>query len=96
MRTLTLKSERGVHDVELEYARDGYVFHHGGAARAAGASAPSTARSCGIRFGGRTLVADVVRYGDELHVFTRRPSSRADAVRRDRAVERRRRRRLAA
>ncbi len=30
MRTLTLKSERGVHDVDLEYARDGYVFHHGG------------------------------------------------------------------
>jgi len=69
-RTLIFKSERGVHDVDLEYARDAWRFHH------AGAHAPLTiARSDGsslaIVFGGRTLVADVVRQGDELHVFAR-------------------------
>jgi 3-methylcrotonyl-CoA carboxylase alpha subunit len=69
-RTLTFKSERGVHDVELEYARGGYRFHH------AGADAPlEIARVDGTRlaiaFGGRSLSADVVRQGDELHVFAR-------------------------
>ncbi|HQR69678.1 MAG TPA: acetyl/propionyl/methylcrotonyl-CoA carboxylase subunit alpha [Burkholderiaceae bacterium] len=69
-RTLTFKSERGVHDVELEYARNGYRFRHAGAD-----AALSVARAEGTRlaiaFGGRSLVADVVRQGDELHVFTR-------------------------
>jgi 3-methylcrotonyl-CoA carboxylase alpha subunit len=69
-RTLTFKSERGVHDVELEYRRDGFHLRH------AGADAPlALARSDGtrlaIRFGGRTLTADVVRAGDALHVFAR-------------------------
>jgi 3-methylcrotonyl-CoA carboxylase alpha subunit len=68
MRTLTLKSERGVHDVDLEYTRDGYVFHHGGAHAPLALSAVDGTR-LGIRFGGGTLVADVVRSGDELHVF---------------------------
>jgi 3-methylcrotonyl-CoA carboxylase alpha subunit len=67
-RTLTLRSERGVHDVDLEYTRDGYVFHHGGAHAPLAISAADGTR-LGIRFGGGTLVADVVRCGDELHVF---------------------------
>jgi len=68
VRTLTLKSERGVHDVDLEYTRDGYVFHHGGAHAPLAISAVDGSR-IGIRFGAGTLVADVVRAGDELHVF---------------------------
>ncbi len=68
MRTLTLKSERGVHDVDLEYTREGYVFHHAGAHAPLAISAVDGTR-LGIRFGGGTVVADVVRSGDELHVF---------------------------
>ena len=69
VRALTLKSERGVHDVDLEYTRDGYVFHHGGVHAPLAISAVDGTR-LGIRFSGGTLVADVVRSGDELHVFT--------------------------
>jgi 3-methylcrotonyl-CoA carboxylase alpha subunit len=70
VRALTFKSERGVHDVDLEYARGGWRFHH------AGAHAPlELARADGTRlalaFGGRMLAADVVRQGDELHMFSR-------------------------
>jgi 3-methylcrotonyl-CoA carboxylase alpha subunit len=68
VRTLTLKSERGVHEVDLEYTRDGYRFHHGGKDAPLAISAAEGTR-LGIRFGGGTLVADVVRAGDELHVF---------------------------
>jgi 3-methylcrotonyl-CoA carboxylase alpha subunit len=68
MRTLTLKSERGVHDVDLEYTREGYVFHHGGAHAPLAISAVNGTQ-LGIRFGAGTVVADVVRSGDELHVF---------------------------
>jgi 3-methylcrotonyl-CoA carboxylase alpha subunit len=68
-RTLTLKSERGVHDVEIEYGRDGTVLRHGGLeATLAINLAGDTALA--IRFAGRTLAADVVRAGDELHLFT--------------------------
>jgi len=71
-RTLTFESERGTNEVELEYGRDGYRFHH------AGLSVPLTvarqadrlASGLSIRFGDRTLAADVVRDGDELHIFT--------------------------
>jgi 3-methylcrotonyl-CoA carboxylase alpha subunit len=69
VRTLTLKSERGVHDVDLEYARDGYIFHHGGAHAPLAISSVDGTR-LGIRFGTGTRVADVVRSGDELHVFS--------------------------
>jgi 3-methylcrotonyl-CoA carboxylase alpha subunit len=68
VRTITLKSERGVHDVDLEYERDGFVFHHGGANVPLAISAVDGTRLA-LRFGGHTLVADVVRAGDELHVF---------------------------
>lgn len=69
-RTLTFKSERGVHDVDLEYARDAWRFHHAGA-HGALAIVASAGSSLSIVFGGHTLVADVVRQGDELHVFAR-------------------------
>ena len=68
MRTLTLKSARGVHDVDLEYARDGYVLHHGDTHAPLAISAVDGTK-LGIRFGSGTRVADVVRSGDELHVF---------------------------
>ncbi len=68
-RTLIFKSERGVHDVELEYARVGYRFHHAGV-HAPLALAGIEGSRLAIAFGGRSLRADVVRQGDELHVFT--------------------------
>jgi 3-methylcrotonyl-CoA carboxylase alpha subunit len=67
-RTITLKSERGVHDVDLEYTRDGYVFHHGGLDTPLSISSADGSR-LSIRFAGHTLGADVVRTGDELHIF---------------------------
>jgi 3-methylcrotonyl-CoA carboxylase alpha subunit len=71
-RELVFRSERGMHDVGLEYARDGYVFRHGDySAPLAITSAQGTALT--VRFGPRTLAADVVRVpgaaGDDLHVF---------------------------
>jgi 3-methylcrotonyl-CoA carboxylase alpha subunit len=68
-RTISFRSEFGAHDVELEYGRDGYRFHH------AGLHAPLAVSRTGdsglaIRFGDRALAADVVRDGDELHVFS--------------------------
>ncbi len=69
-RTLTFKSERGVHDVDLEYGRDAWRFHHAGA-HGTLAIARGEGSSLSIVFGGHTLVADVVRQGDDLHVFTR-------------------------
>jgi 3-methylcrotonyl-CoA carboxylase alpha subunit len=69
-RTLTFKSERGVHDVELEYARGGYHFHHAGAHAPLAITRVGSSR-LGIAFNGRSLLADVVHQGDELHVFSR-------------------------
>ncbi len=69
-RALTFRSERGVHDVELEYTRTGYRFHHAGAdAELALARVEGTRLA--LFFGGRALAADVVRQDDELHVFWR-------------------------
>ena len=68
-RTLTFKSERGVHDVELEYARGGYHFHHAGAHAPLAITRVGSSR-LGIAFGGRSLLADVVHQDDELHVFS--------------------------
>jgi 3-methylcrotonyl-CoA carboxylase alpha subunit len=67
-RTITLRSERGAHDIEIDYLRGGYRLRH------AGTEAPLTAASAGgtaltLRFADRTLAADVVRHGDDLHVF---------------------------
>ena len=69
-RALTLNSERGAHEVELEYARDGYVLHHDGASTPLTMTTTAGAGSAlSIRFGEHTLTADVVRAGDEMHVF---------------------------
>jgi 3-methylcrotonyl-CoA carboxylase alpha subunit len=68
MRTLTLKSAHGVHDVDLEYARDGYVFHRGDTHAPLSIGASEGTR-ISIRFGDGTRAADVIRCGDELHVF---------------------------
>jgi len=56
------------HDVEIEYARDGFMFHHDGN------DCPLTILDAdgsrlSTRFGDRTLTADVVRSGDDLHIF---------------------------
>jgi len=68
-RTLTLASAHGVHDVLLDYGRSGYRYRHGGndAALAIAAHDGSRLR---LRFGHRLLSADVVREGDDLHVFS--------------------------
>ncbi|MCA3218600.1 MAG: acetyl/propionyl/methylcrotonyl-CoA carboxylase subunit alpha [Burkholderiales bacterium] len=80
-RELTFKSERGVHDVKIDYARDshardGYHFEHGGLRTplviqpAPAGAAPSRLT---LLLADRTLHADVVRHvdkaGDDLHVF---------------------------
>jgi 3-methylcrotonyl-CoA carboxylase alpha subunit len=75
-RELTFKSERGVHDVKVHYARDGhargYHFEHGGL-HAPLVIQPSPAGAASSRLtlllADRTLHADVVRSGDDLHVF---------------------------
>jgi 3-methylcrotonyl-CoA carboxylase alpha subunit len=67
-RTLTMKSADGVHDVDIEYRREATIFCHAGfEAPLAISTAQGTALA--IRLADRTLAADVVRAGDELHVF---------------------------
>jgi 3-methylcrotonyl-CoA carboxylase alpha subunit len=68
-RTLTLASAHGVHDLLLDYGRDGWHYRHAGhdAPLAVAARDGSSLR---LRFGQRTLSADVVRDGDDLHVFS--------------------------
>ncbi|MEF9944572.1 MAG: biotin/lipoyl-containing protein, partial [Burkholderiaceae bacterium] len=65
------KSEKGVHEVALEYARDGFVLHHAGiqARLAIDATAATDGTRISLQLAGRTLHADVVRSGAELHVF---------------------------
>ncbi|HYM47886.1 MAG TPA: biotin carboxylase N-terminal domain-containing protein, partial [Burkholderiaceae bacterium] len=67
-RAITLNSDHGVHDVDLEYARDGYVFHHDRVDTPLAITATADS-GMSIRFGEHTLTADVVRAGDDLHVF---------------------------
>ena len=71
-RTFTLKSERGAHAIDLEYARDGFHFRHAGGDVPLAITSAQGSRLT-VRFGGGTLTADVVRGGagarDELHVF---------------------------
>ncbi len=67
-RTMTLNSAATAHEVVIEYARDGYVFHHGGQSIPLAFTANAIS-GMSIRFGEHTLTADVVRAGDELHVF---------------------------
>jgi 3-methylcrotonyl-CoA carboxylase alpha subunit len=68
-RTLTLASAHGVHDVLLDYGRDGYRYRHADhdAPLAIVAHDGSRLR---LRLGDRQLSADVVRDGDDLHVFS--------------------------
>ena len=67
-RTMTLNSGTAAHDVVIEYARGGYVFHYDGTSTALAFTAEAGS-GMSIRFGEHTLTADVVRAGDELHVF---------------------------
>jgi len=57
-----------VHDVLLDYGRDGWRYRHGGH-DAPLAIVERDGTRLRLRFGQRLLVADVVRDGDELHVF---------------------------
>ena len=67
-RTLTFKSDLGVHDVVVVYGRDGFVFEHGDLSAPLAIDAAAGTRLA-LRFGGRRLAADVVADGDDLHVF---------------------------
>jgi 3-methylcrotonyl-CoA carboxylase alpha subunit len=67
-RTITLNSAATVHDVVIEYARDGCVFHYDGTSTELAFTA-NTGSGMSIRFGEHTLTADVVRASDDLHVF---------------------------
>jgi 3-methylcrotonyl-CoA carboxylase alpha subunit len=72
-RALSFRSERGTHDVEVEYSRVGnatYVLHY------AQVSAPFSITDAHgtrltIRLADRSLAADVARDGDDLHTFAR-------------------------
>ena len=68
-RTLTLASAHGVHDVLLEYGRDGWHYRHAGYDAPLAIAARQGTR-LRLRFGHRLLSADVVRDGDDLHVFS--------------------------
>ena len=68
-RTLTLASAHGVHDVLLDYGRDGWRYRHG-AHDVLLAIADHAGSRLRLRFGHRVLSADVVRDGDDLHVFS--------------------------
>ena len=67
-RTITLNSGDAAHDVVIEYARDGYVFHYAGSSTPLAFTADAGS-SMSMRFGEHTWTADVVRAGDELHIF---------------------------
>jgi len=68
-RTLTLASAHGVHDVLLDYGRDGWHYRHAGHDAALSIAAHDGSR-LHLHFGHRRLAADVVRDGDDLHVFS--------------------------
>jgi 3-methylcrotonyl-CoA carboxylase alpha subunit len=68
-RTLTLASAHGVHDVLLDYGRDGWRYRHGSHDTPLAIVANDGTR-LRLRLGDRQLSADVVRDGDDLHVFS--------------------------
>ena len=68
-RTLTLASAHGVHDVLLDYGRDGWRYRHGSHDTPLAIVANDGTR-LRLRLGHRQLSADVVRDGDDLHVFS--------------------------
>jgi 3-methylcrotonyl-CoA carboxylase alpha subunit len=67
-RALLFKSERGVHDVTLAYARDGLHMIHGTTDWTL-AIVQDAGTHLLVRLADRMLAADVVRHGDDLHVF---------------------------
>jgi 3-methylcrotonyl-CoA carboxylase alpha subunit len=72
-RSLSFRCEHGTHDVEVEYSRAGadtYVLHYGTLALPFAVTAAAGTRLT-MRLADRALAADVVRDGDDLHVFTR-------------------------
>ena len=68
-RTLTLASAHGVHEVLLDYGRDGWRYRHGSHDTPLAIVANDGTR-LRLRLGHRQLSADVVRDGDDLHVFS--------------------------
>jgi 3-methylcrotonyl-CoA carboxylase alpha subunit len=70
-RELSFRSEHGAHTLRLTYGRDGYRFRHGttDAALLLQGTARAGATRLHVQLAGRTLHADVVRHGDQLHVF---------------------------
>ena len=68
-RTMTLASAHGVHEVLLDYGRDGWRYRHGSHDTPLAIVANDGTR-LRLRLGHRQLSADVVRNGDDLHVFS--------------------------
>jgi len=72
-RALTFRSERGTHEVEIEYSRVGnatYVLHYATLAVPFSITYADGTRLA-VRVADRSLSADVVRDGDDLHTFAR-------------------------
>jgi 3-methylcrotonyl-CoA carboxylase alpha subunit len=67
-RHLSLSSEAGVHELAIEYGRDGQVLNLGERALPLTVLDAQGTRLA-LRLGERTRAADVVRSRDELHVF---------------------------
>jgi len=72
-RALSFRSDRGTHDVEVEYSRVGnatYVLHFGSSAVPFSITDAAGTRLT-VRLADRSIAADVVRDGDDLHTFAR-------------------------
>ena len=67
-RQLSLRSEVGLHEVQIEYGREGRVLHLDGHALPLDVLDARGTRLA-LRLGERTRAADVVRSRDDLHVF---------------------------
>ena len=72
-RTLSFRSERGEHDVEVEYSRVSsatYVLHYTGN-QVPFSITDAEGMRLTVRLADRSISADVVRDGDDLHTFAR-------------------------
>ncbi len=72
-RALAFRSDRGTHDVEIEYPRAGrgaYVLHYAKLAVPFAITSANGTRLA-VRVADRSVAADVVRDGDDLHTFAR-------------------------
>jgi 3-methylcrotonyl-CoA carboxylase alpha subunit len=72
-RTLSFRSERGAHDVEVEYSRVSsatYVLHFTGN-QVPFSITDAAGTQLTVRLADRSITADVVRDGDDLHTFAR-------------------------